>query len=434
MSMARSWARAGPLPRLFSHLRTPLYKNGYSLILSSATTSGLGMLFWALAAHYYSVETIGTSSAIIAAMMFLSGISQRGVNSALVRFVPLAGRASARLVGVTYLISLVIAGAATLAIGRVLYPLFPILGVIDGGPLLLVLFAGIVMVWSVFTLQDSVLTGLGQAHWVPIENTIVSTVKIVLLILLVHWIPIEGVLAAWLIPVVVSVAPVNLLIFNRLLPAHSQATANQAEPLALRPLVKYVSGNHLASLFMLAYTTLLPVIVASQAGARANAYFYPPWMIATSLQLVAINMTTSLTVEGTRDRPQLRVYGYRVFVHVMQLLVPVITLIIVGAPWILRIFGADYAVEGSDLLRWLALSTLPNTIVVLYIALVRVQNRVAGIIVVQGALCALVLGLSYSLLPVYGIAGVGIAVLVSQTVMAVGLLIPQLRNWRRWIK
>ncbi len=185
---------------------------------------------------------------------------------------------------------------------------------------------------------------------------------------------------------------------------------------------------------MLAYTTLLPVIVASQAGARANAYFYPPWMIATSLQLVAINMTTSLTVEGTRDRPQLRVYGYRVLVHVMQLLVPVITLILVGAPWILRIFGADYALEGSDLLRWLALSTLPNTIVVLYIALVRVQNRVAGIIVVQGALCVLVLGLSYRLLPVYGIAGVGIAVLASQTLIAVGLLIPQLRNWRRWVK
>jgi O-antigen/teichoic acid export membrane protein len=391
------------------------------------------MLFWALAAHYYSVETIGTSSAMIAAMMFLSGVSQRGVNSALVRFVPLSGRAATRLVTITYIISLLVAGAATLTIGQFLYPLFPILGVIGGGALPLVLFSGIVMVWSIFTLQDSVLTGLGQAHWVPIENTIVSFVKIVLLIFLVNWIPVEGVLAAWLIPVVVSVAPVNLLIYRRLLPEHSQATANQAEPLALRPLIKYISGNHLASLFMLAYTTLLPVIVASQAGARANAYFYPPWMIATSLQLVAINLTTSLTVEGTRDRSQLRVYGYRVFVHVMQLMVPVIALILVGAPWILRLFGADYAVEGSDLLRWLALSTLPNIIVVLYTALVRVQNRVAGIIVAQGALCVLVLGLSYRLLPVYGIAGVGFAVLVSQTVIAAGLLIPQLRNWRRWI-
>jgi O-antigen/teichoic acid export membrane protein len=434
LSSTRSWTHAGPLPRLFSHLSIPLYKNGYSLILSSATSSGLGMLFWALAAHYYPVETIGTSSAIIAAMMFLSGVSQRGVNSALVRFMPLAGRASARLVGVTYLISLVVAGAATLVIGRFFYHLFPILGVLGGGLLPLLLFAGLVMIWSVFTLQDSVLTGLGQAHWVPIENTIVSAVKLVLLVLLATWIPIEGVLSSWLLPVVLSVVPVNLLIFRRLLPAHIKTTANQAEPLALRPIVKFVSGNHLASLLMLAYTTLLPVIVASQAGARANAYFYPPWMIATSLQLVAINMTTSLTVEGTRDRPQLRVYGYRVLVRVMQLLVPVIAIILIGAPWILRIFGANYAAEGSELLRWLALSTLPNTIVVLYIALERVQNRVAGIIVVQGALCVLVLTLSYRLLAEYGIAGVGVAVLASQTLVAIGLLIPQLRNWWRQVK
>jgi O-antigen/teichoic acid export membrane protein len=434
ISKVRSWTHARPLPRLFSNLRTPLYKNGYSLILSSATTSGLGMLFWALAAHYYSVETIGTSSALIAAMMFLSGLSQRGVNSALVRFVPLAGNAATRLVGITYGISLLIAGAATLTIWQFLYPLFPILSNIGEGALPLALFAGIVMVWSIFTLQDSVLTGLGQAQWVPIENTIVSVVKIVLLIFLVNWIPVEGVLAAWLIPVIISVAPVNLLIFRRLLPIHSQATANQAESLAVRPLVKYVTGNHLASLFMLAYTTLLPVIVASQAGARANAYFYPPWMIATSLQLVAINMTTSLTVEGTRDRPQLRAYGYRVLIHLMQLLVPVVILIFVGAPWILRIFGANYASEGSDLLRWLALSTLPNIIVVLYIALLRVENRVTGIIVAQGALCVFVLGLSYRLLPVYGITGIGIAVLLSQTMTAVGVLVPQLRNWRRWLK
>lgn len=392
------------------------------------------MLFWALATHYYSVETIGTSSALIAAMMFLSGLSQRGVNSALVRFVPLSGRAATRLVSITYIISLLVAGAATLLFGHFLYPLFPILGVIGGGVLPLLLFSGIVMVWSIFTLQDSVLTGLGQAQWVPIENTIVSIIKIVLLILLVNWIPVEGVLASWLIPVVMSVAPINLLIYRRLLPEHSQATANQAEPLTLRPLIKYVSGNHLASLFMLAYTTLLPVIVASQAGARANAYFYPPWMIATSLQLVAINMTTSLTVEGTRDRPQLRAYGYRVLIHLMKLLVPVVILIFVGAPWILRIFGASYASEGSDLLRWLALATLPNIMVVLYIALQRVENRVSGIIAAQGVLCVFVLGLSYRLLPVYGITGIGIAVLLSQTVTAVGVLVPQLRNWRDGLK
>ena len=118
----------------------------------------------------------------------------------------------------------------------------------------------------------------------------------------------------------------------------------------------------------------------------------------------------------------------------MRILVPVVVLIAVGAPLILRLFGADYATEGSELLRWLALATLPNMIVVLYIALERVHNRIAGIIVVQGVLCVLVLGLGYSLLQTNGIAGVGIAWLVSQTVIAIGLLILQLRNRLRRIR
>jgi O-antigen/teichoic acid export membrane protein len=417
-----------PIAWLLSHLRLPLFKNGYALVLSSAASSGLGMLFWIIAAHHYPVETIGASSAVIAAMMFLSGASQRGLNSALVRFVPLAGRASTRFVSITYLISVIAAGVATLVVGHFLTPLFPVLGTLEGE---LMSFAVVVMFWSIFTLQDSVLTGLRQARWVPIENTIVSAVKIVLLLWLAQELPVRGVLAAWLIPVVVSLIPINLFIFRRLLPRHEQAALDQAEPLTLRPIVKFVTGNHLATLFLLAYTTLLPVIVASRAGVQANAYFYLPWMIASSLQLIALNMTTSLTVEATRDRPQSQGYGYRMFIHLMQILIPITAIIFVGAPWILRVFGANYAAEGTELLRWLTLATLPNAVMVLYIALARVHNRVAGIIAVQAVACVLVLGLSYPLLEIYGITGVGIAWLTSQTIVALCLLPSLVHEWRR---
>jgi O-antigen/teichoic acid export membrane protein len=309
--------------------------------------------------------------------------------------------------------------------------LFPILGTLEGEIVPLLLFTAVVIIWSVFSLQDSVLTGLGQAQWVSLENTAVSVIKIILLIWLAQSLPGAGVLTAWLIPVVLSLLPINLLIFHRLLPRHKQTTLDQAEPLTLRPIVKYVAGNHLAALFLLAYTTLLPVIVASQAGVRANAYFYLPWMIASSLQLVALNMTTSLTVEATRNRSQLRGYGHRMFVHLMQILIPVVAIVFVGAPWILRIFGEAYAIEGTALLRWLVLALLPNAIIVLYIALARVHNRVAGIIAVQGVSCVLVLSLTFGLFDSYDITGVGIAWLASQTIVATGLLPVLLRDWRQ---
>ena len=56
------------LARLITHLRTPLYRNGYALVLSSATTSVLGMAYWFLAARTYTPDVVGLNAAAIAAM------------------------------------------------------------------------------------------------------------------------------------------------------------------------------------------------------------------------------------------------------------------------------------------------------------------------------------------------------------------------------
>src|SRR5712692_394265 len=95
--------------RVISHTRIPLYRNGYALILSSAMTSGLGAVYWIIAARNYSVEDVGINSAAISAMMFLAGISQLNLMSALVRFVPRAGRGTKRFAIFAYGISMIVA-------------------------------------------------------------------------------------------------------------------------------------------------------------------------------------------------------------------------------------------------------------------------------------------------------------------------------------
>ena len=49
-------SRDGAFARLITHLRTPLYRNGYALVLSSATTSVLGVAYWILAARTYTPD------------------------------------------------------------------------------------------------------------------------------------------------------------------------------------------------------------------------------------------------------------------------------------------------------------------------------------------------------------------------------------------
>jgi O-antigen/teichoic acid export membrane protein len=199
--------------------------------------------------------------------------------------------------------------------------------------------------------------------------------------------------------------------------------------------VRLAAGNYAGSLFFLASTALLPLLVANQYGAAATAYFFVPWTLAVGLQLVALYMTTSLTVEVAFDESMLREYCERVLAQMFRLVAPATFVVVVAAPYILRVFGHGYAAQGTTLLRLLALATVPNVVVALGLSVARIQHSGRTVLWTQGALCVSTLGLSLALLPPLGIEGVGLAVLVSQTIVAawlgLGMLRPILLDGRR---
>ncbi|MEZ4727319.1 MAG: hypothetical protein R3E79_09320 [Caldilineaceae bacterium] len=427
MFTLKLYTKPGLPAQLLDHLRTPLYRNGYALILGSGATSALGLVYWALAARYYTADVVGIGSALISALALLAGVAMLSLTGVLVRFTPLAGGNTARLITAAYAISLVVAllvGWGFCHFAGAWSPKFSFLREERGW---LVAFVGATMAWCIFALQDSALTGLRQSLWIPLENTIFAAVKIVLLVLFAQGNPTWGIFAAWMIPLLISLLPVNILIFRYLIPQHVQPQGQQAGGLALQAVVRYMAGNYPGTLFYLASTTLLPLLVTQQLGARANAYFYMPWMMANALLQVALQMSTSLTVEAVTDQSRLASYAYRTFLQSARLLAPAVALLVGGAPLILALFGADYASEGALLLRLLAVATLPNLVVMLYIGLARVKNSIGNIILVQGAQCILLLSLSYLWLPTAGITAVGWAFLVSQSLVAGGVLCTPLR-------
>lgn len=416
---------------LRDHLRLPLYRNAYALLLSGIISSGLGMLYWILAARTYDATIVGLNSAAIAALMLLSGMAQMSMNSALIRYLAIAGQRSRTLILGCYAVAIGVAVVAGVGYGRQVAYWTPALAPYLATWPAILLFTLAIISWTIYVLQDSVLAGLRQAVWVPVENSIGAVLKIILLLALPTLLPVYGIFAAWLIPVLLSVPPVTYFIFRQLLPAHVRATAATAAPLAWAPVSRYVLGNYVGTLCYLGYTTLLPILVTAQAGASANAYFYMPWMLAAALQLIGLNLTTSLTVEGAHDGQQLALYCYRVLRQGLYLVTPLVLALWIGAPTLLQLFGADYAREGTLLLRLLALSTLPNLLVLLYLSVSRVQHNTQGVILAQGLLCVTLLGLSYLLLPRLGIAGVGWAALVGQLATALFTLFTPLRSLLR---
>jgi O-antigen/teichoic acid export membrane protein len=418
---------AEPIARgaLRAHLRDPLYRTGYLLIAGTGITAVVGFVFWALAAHAYSAETIGLSSAAISAMGLVSGVCTLGLDAALVRYLPTAGMAVRGLVVRTYAVTVTLSlalGAAAALTSGLWSPRLRFLGDHAGW---LVGFALATAAWTVFSLQDNVMTGLRSPQWVPLENSIYSISKLVLVLALAGTLTRAGPFVAWNAPVGVALLGVNWLIFKRLIPRWT--AARPVGSFDRRQFRTVAGANYAGGLFSMASTLLLPVLVADETNLTQTAYFYLPWTITVALRLVALNMTTSLTVEGALDEQQMALLTRRAFLQTLRLVLPLAIVCGLAAPWVLRVFGSRYADEGTTLLRLLTAAVIPNVIVYLGIAVARVAHNARAVVAIQAAEGVLMVALSAVLLPIDGIDGVGIAWFVSQLLVAAGLLAGMLR-------
>lgn len=393
-----------------------LFRNAYALMLNTGISGVLGLGFWLAAARYYSEASVGQGSAAIAAMKFLAGLAALTLTGALARFIPVAGRGTGKLIFRTYAGSSV---AVALAAGVFLLTL-PLWGPsyrFLHDPVYAVVFVLAVVAWSLLTLQDGVLTGLRNALWVPVGNTVFSAVKLVLLVVFATSIPVMGVFVSWVAAIAVSVLPLGWLVFRRLVPRHVRDTADHAHPPSMREIGRFLAGDYTGSLFSLAVVYLVPVIVAAQVGSADNAYFYIATTIGGTVNLLAINMGASLTVEGAHDPSRLAANTRAALRRMARLMLPVCAVMFFGAPWILAVFGQGYADAATGLLRWFAVGSLLRVVMETYFAVLRAQSRTAGLAWLQGLLCVLVLGLTLLLLPRMGLTGAGVAEISSLTVI-----------------
>ncbi len=401
-----------------------LFRNAYALMLNTGISAVLGLGFWLAAARYYSESAVGQSSAAIAAMKLLAGLTALTLTGALARFIPVAGRATGRLIFRTYAGSSVVvalAGGVFLLTLDLWGPSYSFLH----GPVPALGFVGAVVLWNLLTLQDGVLTGLRNALWVPVGNTVFSAVKLALLVAFAAAIPTSGVFVSWVAAIAVSVLPLGWLVFRRLVPRHVKATEEHAKAPTLREVGRFLAGDYTGSLFSLAVVYLVPVLVAAQVSSADNAYFYITTTIGGTVNLLAINMGASLTVEGSHDPARLAANTRAALRRMARIMLPVAGVLFFGAPWILGVFGSGYADAATPLLRWFAVGAVLRVVMETYFAVLRAQSRTAGLAWLQGLLCALVLGLTLLLLPRMGLTGAGVAE-ISALAVIVAIAAPKL--------
>jgi O-antigen/teichoic acid export membrane protein len=411
-------ARAIRLPRLPKSLTV----NALALMIATIGATGLGLVFWVVAAHLRPPSVVGQASAAVAALTLLSMIAQLNLTNVIVRLLPAAGRLGTYLVGRAYLVVVFLSLVAGLVycvsgLGR---------HVVTGGWVQYLGFAVAVPVLAVFALEDSALTALRLPPAVAAENITTAIARIALLPVLFE--TAMGAVWAWVLPALVAAVIVNSLLFGRALPAHGRVPGTLPPR---RRLLSFVAAEYAGNICATASVQVMPLIVVWRLGPAAAAYLTLPWLIASGITLVLWNVSASFVVEaagshghpGTLLRRSLLLWGAIVALAMI--------ICVAGARPLIELVGAQYVAEGVPLLRLVGLSAPFTAVIVIYGTLVWLDQRVWLLAAFQAVAGILLLVLTLAMLPHLGLIAVGWAYLGTQAALAVAVAPFTVRHIRR---
>lgn len=406
------------------HVRSEsLHRNSLYIMAVTIVTSLLGFVYWLVAAHAYRTAQVGLAAALISAMTLVSMLCNLGINTALVQVLPQrrpgtewsATLNAALLLGTVS--SLVGGGIAVAAL-----PLFSsdFVSLVDSPAFALAFVAGIVFTTAT-NLLDYACIAERAAGQTLARNFVFSAVKIPLLLWpLIAGLGTFGILLSWTASTGATVALMFLLLPRLGRQYEFSLRGVRSELSRLR---SFLAGHHSMNIGSFAPWWMLPVLVTVQISPAATAYFYATWRVTGILSMVAPSFASSLAAEGAHDPANV----YRKAVSSARatalLLAPACLVVILGGKWILGAFGSAYASHGLALLLLFVVAALPDAAMNLYVSILRVRGRLRFGGLLQLGTAAVALVAAWFLLPGLGIAGAGVAWLLSRVVgcVAIGL-------------
>jgi O-antigen/teichoic acid export membrane protein len=411
---------------LATHLREPMRRSAYALILGTGLTSILGMIFWVLAARLLTSEAVGTGTALTSAMTFLATVSTLGLGNTLVRFLaPAAAKARPVILACYGLCASTATLAALIFIAG--QPWWASeLGFLRHNVLPAVVFVLATAVWVIFVLEDRVLVGLRRASWVPVTNGIHSVVKIALLPLLTASAG-YALFTTFALPALPIVLVVTVFILR--MPSQASRAPEPVENLRISHLFRFALTDHFSTLVWLATTDLMTLVVLDQMGPQQSAYYFMSFTIAYSLYLVTSNVGSAFVAEAAQFPSRTIAFARNALRHAALIVVPLAFVGVVIAPLGLRILGREYSTNGTVLLRLLLLSAIPQVIIVISLSAARLRRDNRMVLTVYGAQALGIFGGTALMIGRWGLTGVGLSWLITQTAIALFLIATRRIGW-----
>jgi O-antigen/teichoic acid export membrane protein len=221
---------------------------------------------------------------------------------------------------------------------------------------------------------DQASLGVMRGELQFIRNIIFAVAKLIALVVLAVWF-IAGtgfsIYVTWVIGIAISlVALVGLEIAQGRVHRGYRPRKD-----ALRGMEMHALQHHGLNLVLMGPGLLLPMIVTALLSATTNAYFYTAWMLNGLVSVVPVALATVLYAAGSADpsqrRQKLRFSMGLAFAYSLVAIV----VVFVAAPWILGLFGPNYAAQAAVPLTLLVLGVLPTVISEHYVALRRIDRQ-----------------------------------------------------------
>jgi O-antigen/teichoic acid export membrane protein len=366
-------------PHLHTHYRDKLrflLRNAAALVSTSIVTSGLGFIYWAVAARAFPASDVGESSTAISAMNLIAPFTVLGFGTLLMAELPAMRAGRSALVSTATLLSAVAGAVVALACAFLLPSSFLGLPGIGHEFGITALFAAAVATQGVGLLLDQALLSTIGGGMQLGRNVIQASVKLVLLTALAVALARFGsltIFASWFIANVISIAMVGAVLMRRY-----RVALRRMVPTAtvLHGLRFDAAKHHTLNISLFVPFFAMPIVANVVLGSEQAGYLYATWQVAGFVFFLPVSLATALFASGSQDsRTFLMEFRFTLRYSLLVCLAANIAIVALGG-FVLRIFGPAYAANGRVALVVMCLGGLGLIVKDHHVAVARVVNTV----------------------------------------------------------
>ena len=367
LKQALQWARINSLILL----------NAGSLVGTTAVTSVLGFVYWWLAARQFPPEAVGFASAAISAMTLLGSFAIVGLGTLLLGELPLQRGREASLIGTALLLVAGIGGLLGLVFAIAAPHISSGFQALGASMANSALFAIGVSLTAITLVLDDALIGLFRGGLQLWRNALFAVVKLAALLAASIWLShVVGltIYATWAIGNACSLAALA----GYSLVKKGWPGKNYLPQWGLvRKLGLSALKHHLLNVTLQAPALILPVLVTVLLSATVNAWFYVSWNLSSIANIFSAALTMTLYA-ATSAQPGTLAHKMRLTLSLALAACVLANVVLLFATTrVLDLFGRSYAEQAAWSLRILSLESFPFIIKNHYIAVSRIQGRVA---------------------------------------------------------